>query len=135
MPVVFVHGVNTRDTEPGYDARLLMIAKFIQKHWAGVALGGVPVATLAPSFPYWGDLGTRFAWNMASLPSGEIDALGGPGVADELRPTVAVIQDSLKDPAKAKQQPLLTLAREQSLAQAVDVITGGCRKVLAFTPR
>lgn len=122
MPVVFVHGVNTRKTEPGYDARLSVIAKFIQIHLAGVAFGGGPLATLTPTFPYWGDLATRFAWDMASLPSGEIDALGAPGVADDLRPLIGVIADGLKDPSRAKQQPLLTLARERSLAQAVDVL-------------
>ena len=59
MPVVFVHGVNTRKTDPGYDAWLSVIAKFIQTHFAGVAFGGVPLATLKPTFPYWGDLATR----------------------------------------------------------------------------
>ena len=121
MPIVFVHGVNTRKTDPGYDVQLLVITKFIQAHFAGVAFGGSPLTTLSPAFPYWGDLATRFAWDMASLPSGAIDALG-PGVAEDLRPLVGVIADSLKDPAKATQQPLLTLARERGLPQAVDVV-------------
>src|SRR5256885_6766668 len=121
MPVVFVHGVNTRNTEPDYTPRLLVITKFIQAHLKGVTLDGKPLATLAPTFPYWGDLATRFAWDMASLPSGEIDALG-PGVQDELRPLVGVIADGLKNPADAAQQPLLSLARERGLPDAVDVL-------------
>jgi len=83
MPIVFVHGVNTRNTEPGYDAGLLVMTKFVQAHFAGVKLGDAPLATLKPTFPYWGDLATTFAWDMASLPSGDIDALG-PGVPDSL---------------------------------------------------
>ena len=71
MSIVFVHGVNTRKTDPGYDARLSMITKFFHGHLAGVSIEGVPLATLIPTFPYWGDLATTFAWNMASLPSGE----------------------------------------------------------------
>ena len=123
MPIVFVHGVNTRKTDPGYDARLAMIAKFIQAHFAGVAFGEVPLATLTPMFPYWGDLATTFAWNMASLPSGEIDALGAPGVVDDMRSLIGVMADGLKDPSHAKDEPLLTLARERSLTLAVDVVT------------
>ncbi|MBR1068858.1 hypothetical protein [Bradyrhizobium liaoningense] len=123
MPIVFVHGVNTRKTDPGYDAHLAMITKFIQVHFAGVSIGGVPLTTLIPTFPYWGDLATSFAWNMASLPSGEIDALGAAGVADDMRPLVGVMADGLKNPGDAKAQPLLTLARERSLTLAVEVVT------------
>jgi hypothetical protein len=122
MPIVFVHGVNTRNTEPGYDAGLLVITKFIQAHFAGVKFGGAALATLTPTFPYWGDLATRFTWDMASLPSGDIDALG-PGVPDGLRPIVGVIVDGLKDPATGSKQPLLTLARERGLPQSVDIVT------------
>jgi len=122
MPVVFVHGVNTRKSEPGYDARLAVVSKFIKAHLVGVTLGGKQLAAPTPSFPYWGDLATSFAWNMASLPGGEIDALGTPGVSDELRPIIGVISDGLENPGHAKEQPLLTLARERSLALAVDVV-------------
>lgn len=123
MPIVFVHGVNTRRTEPGYDARLAMITRFLGSHLDGLAIGGAPLKALAPAFPYWGDLATKFAWNMASLPSGEVDALGAGGVADDMRPLIGVIADALKEPGNAKDQPLLTLARERSLALAVEVIT------------
>jgi hypothetical protein len=122
MPVVFVHGVNTRDTDSDYGVRLLVISRFIEAHFSGVALGGKPLATLAPTFPYWGDLATRFTWDMASLPSGEIDALG-PGVDANLRPLVGVIADGLRDPAAAAGQPLLALARERALPDAVDLLT------------
>lgn len=123
MPVVFVHGVNTRKSEPGYAARLGLIDRFVQKHLAGVTLGGVAVTSLSPSFPYWGDLATTFAWNMASLPTGKINALG-PAVDDQLRPLIAALEDDLSNATSAKQQPLLTLAKTKTLPHAVDVISG-----------
>jgi hypothetical protein len=122
MPVVFVHGVNTRNTDPDYTGRLLVITKFIEAHLGGVVLGGKPLTTLVPTFPYWGDLATTFAWDMASLPSGEIDALG-PGVAEDLRPLIGVLADGLTDPAAAAAQPLLSLARERGLPDAVDLVS------------
>ena len=100
-----------------------MITKFIQTHFTGVKFNGAPLATLKPMFPYWGDLATSFAWNMASLPSGQIDALGAAGVGDDMRPLIGVVADALEQPGQSKDQPLLTLARERSLVLAVDVIT------------
>ncbi len=121
MPLVFVHGVNTRKKEPGYEARRLLTEKFLQKHLRGASINGKVLATVKPSFPYWGDLGTRFAWNMASLPSGQINALG-TGVEDELRPLIGVIGDGLADPKSAQNQPMLTLA-QKSLPLALRVIS------------
>jgi hypothetical protein len=121
MPVVFVHGVNTRDTEPGYDARIRMIAGFVESAWAGLEVGGKPVKSLKPSFPYWGDLATRFAWDMASLPKDGVQALG-PGVPEDLRPAVAVLADALAKPSAAQNEPLLSLARQRSLADAVGLL-------------
>ncbi len=122
MPVVFVHGVNTRKTEPSYAVRVGLIDRFVQKHLMGAALGGVSIKSLSASFPYWGDLATTFAWNMASLPSGHINALG-PAIDDRLRPIVAALDDSLANAVAAKQQPLLTLAQQKSFQLAVDVIS------------
>jgi hypothetical protein len=102
MPIVFVHGVNTRREESGYEARLLLVEKFLRKHFTGATINGKVLATVKPRFPYWGDLATRFAWNMASLPSGRIDSLGAPGVEDDLRPLVAIIRDGLSDPKSAQ---------------------------------
>src|SRR5205085_7988442 len=122
MPVVFVHGVNTRRAEPGYAARLGMIDRFVQKHLAGIKLGGADIASLSPAFPYWGDLATSFAWNMASLPTGNVNALG-PGIDDRLRPLIAALDDNLSNATSARQQPLLTLATQKSLPQAVEMLS------------
>jgi hypothetical protein len=122
MPVVFVHGVNTRKTEPGYAARLGLIDRFVQKHLAGATLGGVGITSLSPAFPYWGDLATTFAWDMASLPTGRINALG-PAIDDRLRPLIAALDDDLSNATSARQQPLLTLATRKSLPRAVELIS------------
>lgn len=122
MPIVFIHGVNTRKQDPGYDATVRLIEKFCTKYLTGATLNGKTLTAATPRFPYWGDLATKFAWNMASLPSGEINALGAAGVEEDMRPLIAMIGDGLANPDSARQQPLLTLARK-SLPQAVAAIT------------
>jgi hypothetical protein len=122
MSIVFVHGVNNRKADPSYEVGVRLFEKFCAKHLHGVTLGGLPVTNLVPAFPYWGDFATTFAWDMESLPSGQVNALG-PGVADELRPLVATIDDILSDAKSASAQPLLTLAKKKSLPQAVDLIS------------
>lgn len=122
MPVVFVHGVNTRKEEPGYKTRLLLIERFLKKHLAGATINGKVLTSVNPRFPYWGGLATRFAWNMASLPAAKINALGAPGIDDALRPVIAIIRDGLADPKSATKEPLVALAKK-SLPQAVGVIS------------
>jgi len=121
MPIVVVHGVNTRSTEPGYRARLALITSLLGTHLAGATVNGKAVSDTQPDFPYWGDFAASFAWDMASLPTGQIDSLGG-GVDAEFRPLVAVIHDALGDLQSAQAQPLLTLARK-SLPQSVAVLS------------
>ena len=122
MPIVFVHGVNTRKEDPGYETGRTLTEKLFQKYLVGAIVNGKNFQTVMPRFPYWGDLATTFAWDMASLPSGEINSLGSAGVADELRPLIAVIEDSLADASTAANQPLFTVARK-SFPQAVQLIT------------
>jgi len=121
MPIVVVHGVNTRSTEPGYRARLALITSLLGTHLTGATVNGKAVTDTQPDFPYWGDFAASFAWDMASLPTGQIDSLGG-GVDADFRPLVAVIHDALGDLQSAQAQPLLTLARK-SLPQSVAVLS------------
>ena len=77
MPVIFVHGVNNR-TGPSYEASRLAQEAFLRRHLRGATIRGKQLASISRvSFPYWGDLATEFAWNMASLPGGDMQALGG----------------------------------------------------------
>ncbi len=119
MPVVFVHGVNTRDGA-GYRAGLAVKKAFFKKHLAGAKIKGKSFTDVPdPVFPYWGDLATTFAWNMASLPRGEMQSLGGGGDT-ELRPYMAAVRDALDD--EELPEPLLALAKK-NFGQAVELIT------------
>jgi hypothetical protein len=117
MAVVFVHGVNTRKG-PSYDAQTLVIDKFVRKHLGGATIGGRALPAPQTSFPYWGDLGMTFAWNMASLPRPQMQALGGTADID-LQAVLGHLRDAL--PELPKDQPLTALAKK-SLPLAVDAI-------------
>jgi hypothetical protein len=120
MPIVFVHGVNNRREDPDYEPRRKVTEQFLRKCFQGAVINGKTFAAVNPYFPYWGDLGAKFAWNMQSLPSGEMDALG-PGVEASLRPLVAAVRDLVESPGKASDQPLLAVA-QQSFPRAVDIL-------------
>ena len=111
MPVVFVHGVNTR-TGAGYEAGLKVKTAFLRKSLAGAKINGKSFANpINVTFPYWGDLATSFAWNMASLPQGDMQALSVDTDAD-VRAFLAVIRDAL--PGGMVEEPLVALASEGS---------------------
>ena len=119
MPIVFVHGVNNREG-PEYDAGVLAQRQFFQTYLGGVKIGGKSLpAVPAVTFPYWGGLGTTFAWDMASLPTDEMQSLGG--AADPTTSTVAAhLLDALgKLPTD---EPLTALAKK-SFPLAVDALT------------
>jgi hypothetical protein len=137
LPIVFVHGVNTRKG-PAYEAGTQAIQAFAEKHLNGATIGGKALpARPVVSFPYWGDLGSSFAWNMESLPHGEMQALGG--TADPaMQELLAHLRDAL--PQLQTQQPLTALARKR-LSLAIEVINelalnsataGGEAEVAAF---
>src|SRR5829696_2966593 len=69
MPIVFVHGVGTR-LGKAYHNGVAMKRKFLDDHFADLTIEGKRVGGCEDwSFPYWGDLGAQFRWNMASLPA------------------------------------------------------------------
>lgn len=119
MPVVFVHGVNTR-TGPEYDAGLLVKKSFLSRCLQGAT---IDQKTFGPTpniaFPYWGDLATSFAWNMASLPRGDMQALSVEGDAD-VRVLLAVVRDAL--PGQMSEEPLVALAK-RDFPTAVETIS------------
>jgi hypothetical protein len=65
MPIVFVHGVNTR-ANAGYEKSEKARNGFLREIVSPV-LGLSPDDTYIAS-PYWGGDGVKFAWNMAALP-------------------------------------------------------------------
>src|SRR5688500_12934578 len=73
MPVIFIHGVNTRTTDSNYDKNVQVRTDLIK------AIVLDELAKTDPSFrdievifPYWGDDGVKFRWNNATVP--DVDA-------------------------------------------------------------
>jgi hypothetical protein len=118
MPIVFVHGVNNRHG-PAYRAGTLTTQGLLQRHLVGIKVGGKTLAAIPEVFfPYWGDLATKFAWNMASLPRADMQALG---VATDpaIEPAVGQVRDGL---GRFDNEPLTALAKKR-LSLAVDVLS------------
>ena len=120
MAIIFVHGVNNRKENPDYETRRQVTEGFLRRFLSGVSINGKPIRNSNPVFPYWGDRGVKFAWNMKSLPAAEADALGA-GIDPDFRPLVSYIHDALPHPGAGRDEPLLALAR-QSLPRAVDML-------------
>lgn len=119
MAMVFVHGVNTRKG-PGYDAQVAVTSNFLAHYLKGAVINGKTVGNSPPiAFPYWGDLGISFAWEMASLPRGDLQALGGAS-----KPGLRAIAATLKDGARGAlgDEPLTTMAK-QDFPLTVEVLT------------
>lgn len=75
MPLVFVHGVANRigdDYEAGKATRDALFRRYLLARHRRT--DGQPVTILSP---YWGGFGARPRWNLASLPHGEYEVLGG----------------------------------------------------------
>jgi hypothetical protein len=114
MPIVFVHGVNTRKNAD-YDHS----EKTRNELFRTFALDGVvadPGKALILN-PYWGDNGAAFAWHNASLPDTKFEAFGTTSTVFE-----AILTESTPDGPLDAINPLLNLARTDSLQRAVDCL-------------
>jgi hypothetical protein len=119
VPIIFVHGVNTRHG-PAYQAAVLATEKFFRRHLTGATVDGKTLADgFKIEFPNWGDLATTFAWSGAALPRAEMQALGGPVDAD-FQPLIAHLRDALG--TQAGSEPLTALAK-RDFSQAVDLLS------------
>lgn len=130
MPLVYVHGVANRrgetpEEQQVFDNRVMLIAEqFRTTAFADRvnADDGLKVFT-----PYWGDLGVKFARNLACLPRSDIQALAlrQPRQAPLLEATAAILDaDVLREPG-VRTDPLLTLARTRSMGSAIDLLFAG----------
>lgn len=114
MPLVFVHGVNTRKSLQ-YDEAETIRNDYFKK----IALHGVVPnpALVTIRSPYWGDYGAHMAWDNACLPLDQNEQFGGEAeeifsvIWSEMAPDVVAPPDKL----------LLTLARKD-LTRAVDCL-------------
>lgn len=87
MPIVYVHGVATRKDERTYESAVKELSEFLRYYLAPIISpidhSEVPIIPV-----YWGDLGVRFAWNLASRPTTPITGQGGQ---EALSPVDAVM--------------------------------------------
>lgn len=111
MPLVFIHGVGTREG-PGFEdavaARDALFRRFL------LARSVPDPAAVTITNPYWGRYGARPAWDHASLPGDPVEALG-PEDED-----LAVVGAPILD-ERPPEEPLLATAR-RSLEEAVDLL-------------
>lgn len=115
MPLVFVHGVSNRMNaayKRGVRNRDALFRSFL------LAPHGDGDNDIAIANPYWGDLGGSLAWEGASIPMGEFEALGAQDAA------YVALHASLAGDATLVDldTTVLTVARDQSLQQAVDLL-------------
>lgn len=67
MPIIFVHGVSNRAEDPSYDQGV-RLRRRMAKRLIGPAMHEFPLMADVQHI-YWGDLGVKFLWDMASLPT------------------------------------------------------------------
>jgi hypothetical protein len=130
MPLVFVHGVNTRrgdtlEEQQVFDTRIHAVLE--QFHGITFRERVTAPDGLRSFAPYWGDKGVTFARNLAAVPHGEIQQLAGadPSSAALLESTAANIDGPMLGKQEAQIHPILTLARDRSLGAALDLLTAG----------
>ena len=125
MPLVYVHGVNTRrgDTEQEqhiFDDRIkLLREQFRNVGFADrvTAADGLKVFT-----PYWGDLGVKFARNLASLPQSGVQDLAVGQPAELAASMAGKLDGDIVQQSGLRTAPLVTIAKTRSLAAAVDLL-------------
>jgi len=90
MPLVFIHGVNTRDTDPDYQravaARKTMFEELVVPK---IAKQQFPSFSVAPDI-YWGNLGVTFAWGLRAIPNTQV--FQSLGAAADATPNVDVME-------------------------------------------
>jgi len=116
MPVVFVHGVNNRETDADYASNKAAREAYIK----GVFGPDVGMQNPTVYFPYWGDLGVKLLWQGASLPSKKATPLA----------TGANIEASERDDWQEEvfrryensSTTFWELARERGFAEVIDLV-------------
>jgi hypothetical protein len=121
MPLVFVHGVSTR-RGPGFDgsvaARDALFRRFLLP-----AVSAEPESVTILN-PYWGDHGARPAWNHASLPAADVEALGAEDLATDQEMAALVGAAIPPDDPITPKAPLVATAR-RSVEDAIDLLWAG----------
>lgn len=131
MPLVFVHGVNTRRGTTAAEQSLFDDRVALMQHqFAQVTFADRVAPDRLKTFaPYWGDLGVKFARNFASLPKSGVQTLAIKSAMDlSVAATAKLDSDLAQDPAFPA-NPLLTTARSRSLSAALDLLFASANNV------
>jgi hypothetical protein len=84
MPLVFIHGVNTRNTDKDYYRASAARKKMFETYVVPILQNkGFPDFTVRDDI-YWGDLGVTFSWNLRSIPVTNVTDYLGP--AEQAQP-------------------------------------------------
>jgi hypothetical protein len=126
LPLVFVHGVNTRrgdtpEEQRVYDNRIALAKQQFREAFKERTAGMTVYA------PYWGDLGVTFARNLASIPHGDLQTLAvqssETATVEEI--TSAHLDAELGLDDDVQDNPILTLATRRGLRPAVNLLFAG----------
>lgn len=117
MPLVFVHGVATR-MSAGYQSgtanRDELFHTFLLAPHATELRRRMGIENV-----YWGDLGAKPAWNLASIPTEEFESLG---TSDEPFQELYGASAAPSDPDRPADRAILDTARTTGLPAAVDLV-------------
>jgi hypothetical protein len=113
MPLVFVHGVNTREDTSYRENQKVRDSLF--RRFALDEIVSDPGQVKIEN-PYWGQYGARFAWNHACLPDDRYEQFGSEEIIFG-----EIVAEIVPNIATQPNQLLLTVARE-SLLKAVDCL-------------
>lgn len=121
MPLVFLHGVNTRaegSAAGTYKATVASRDAMFRSIGLKPCLPNPDQATILN--PYWGDLGAKFAWNLSSLPHGMSEGFGPKEQTNSL--LLASVLQSQNQDEKIFPDLVLTRLANQSMLELVDLL-------------
>ena len=117
MPLVFIHGVNTRDTDEDY-ARSVAARRtmFEQLVVPTVVKQGFPTFSVASDI-YWGNLGVSFGWGLRTIPDTQVlqslGAASGSIQNIDLMELVSASRPASKEVESLGSEPLLVAAAKK----------------------
>jgi hypothetical protein len=136
VPLVFVHGVNTRNTDEDY-ARSVAARRTMFEHFVVPKLQTRFASFAVAEDIYWGDLGVGFAWNLRAVPPTKVLQSLGPVPDDgQNLDVLALAADATSAPGGVQslgaQQPLAAAAKRDPAALIRAVFATDADK---FAPR
>jgi hypothetical protein len=128
MPLVFVHGVNVREGETEAERAEFRRSVETRSHlFRTIGMAGIvpPPGELHVANPYWGHLGARFDYDLASVPASDTETFGPTDdvMAQVVMETVpADVAAVVQGTPGGETSLLLTLARTRGLALSIDAV-------------